>query len=141
MMYTILAFVLFLIFTALGAIHVYWLFGGTWALRKAIPTKDKDAAMMPIPRSATLVVAVVLLAFGQLYLLKSGVFTFSLPDWVTTFGYWGIPTLFILRAIGEFKYVGFFKKIKTTEFAIADSKVFSPLCLCIGIVGMILQFF
>jgi len=37
-----------------------------------------------------------------------------------------------LRAIGEFKYLGFFKKIKNTEFAIADSKLFSPLSLAIG---------
>jgi len=36
--------------------------------------------------------------------------------------------------------VGFFKKIKHTEFAKSDSKIFSPLCLSIGVIGVLIQF-
>ncbi|MEM6843120.1 MAG: DUF3995 domain-containing protein [Bacteroidota bacterium] len=47
--------------------------------------------------------------------------------------------IFILRALGEFNYVGFFKRVKNTEFARADSRIFSPLCLGIGVIGILIQ--
>jgi hypothetical protein len=46
-------------------------------------------------------------------------------------------TLFILRAIGDFKYLGFFKKIKNTKFGQNDTKYFAPLCLIIGILTLL----
>jgi hypothetical protein len=44
-----------------------------------------------------------------------------------------------LRAIGDFNYVGFFKKIKHTKFGKNDTKYFSPLCLTIGVLTIILE--
>lgn len=139
MLVIILAIILFLIFTILGAFHFYWLFGGVWGLKKAIPTKGNTANTLAIPKIATLLVGLVLVLFGLIYLIKTGFIIIHIPDWLTTYGYWFIPAIFILRAIGEFNYVGFFKKIKNTEFAKADSKIFSPLCLGIGITGMLIQ--
>jgi hypothetical protein len=139
MLVIILAFILFLIFTVLGVFHFYWLFGGLWGLKQAIPTKDATANTLSIPKIATLIVGLVLVSFGLIYFLKTGFTTIHIPDWLTTYGYWFIPAIFILRAIGEFNYVGFFKKIKNTEFAKADSKIFSPLCLGIGIMGIFIQ--
>lgn len=139
MLVLLLAIVLFLIFTVLGAFHFYWLLGGVWGLKKAIPTKGAKANTLAIPKIATLFVGLVLVSFGLMYLLKTGLISIDIPGWLTTYGYWFIPVIFILRAIGEFNYVGFFKKIKNTEFAKADSKVFSPLCLGIGIVGIVIQ--
>lgn len=63
----------------------------------------------------------------------------QIPNWITNYGYWIIPSIFILRAIGDFKYVGFFKKVRNTEFAKTDSKWFAPLCLTIGIFGILIQ--
>ncbi|MFT6442917.1 MAG: hypothetical protein ACJASM_002470, partial [Salibacteraceae bacterium] len=34
---------------------------------------------------------------------------------------------------------GLFKKIKHTDFAKADTKLFVPLCLSIGIIGIVIQ--
>lgn len=138
MLVVILAIILFLIFTIIGIFHFYWFFGGNWGLEKVIPTKDNTSSSLSIPKGATLIVALVLVSFGLFYLMKSGLFTVKIPNWVTDFGSWFIPAIFILRAIGEFKYVGFFKKIKQTEFAKVDSKIFSPLCLVIGILGLII---
>ncbi len=134
----ILSIFLFLIFAVLGGFHFYWLFGGIWGLEQAIPTKGKVSSLS-IPKIATLLVGVVLVLFGLIYLIKSEFINVQVPSWVTNYGYWFIPSIFILRAIGEFKYVGFFKKIKHTEFAKADSKIFSPLCLIIGIIGILIQ--
>ena len=139
MLVILLAIILFSIFTVLGTFHFYWLLGGVWGLKKAIPTKGANANTLAIPKIATLFVGLVLVSFGLMYLLKTGLISIDIPDWLTTYGYWFIPAIFILRAIGEFNYVGFFKKIKNTEFAKADSKVFSPLCLGIGIVGIVIQ--
>ncbi len=138
-MITALSLILLIIFTLLGGLHVYWIFGGEWGLKQAIPTKSETENFRPPPKMATFLVAIVLLLFGLVYLVKSGYTSLEAPNWMAIYGYWIIPSIFILRAIGEFKYVGFFKKIKHTEFAKADSKWFSPLCLAIGIVGMAIQ--
>ena len=139
MIIIILSIILFLIFTVLGGFHFYWLFGGIWGLEKVIPSKGDKAISLSIPKLATLIVGLVLVLFGLFYLIKSGLVIVHIPNWVTNYGYWFVPSIFILRAIGEFKYIGFFKKIKNTEFAKADSKIFSPLCLIIGIIGILIQ--
>jgi len=139
MMTTILSIIILAIFTALGLIHFYWLFGGKWGLEKVIPTKENQTSTLSIPKFATLIVALVLLLFGLIYLVKSGLINVQIPNLVTKYGYWIVPSIFILRTIGDFKYVGFFKKIKDTEFAKADSKWFVPLCLTIGIFGILIQ--
>ncbi len=139
MVVMILSLILFLILVVLGGFHFYWFFGGLWGLEKVIPTKD-GLSSLAIPKIATLFVAVVLVLFGLVYLMKSELLSIDGPNWIINYGYWFIPSIFILRAIGDFKYVGFFKKIKHTTFAKADSKVFIPLCLAIGIMGLLVQF-
>lgn len=136
MINALLCIVLFVIFTILGGIHFYWLFGGTWGLKQAIPTKTNEPNNLSIPNFATLVVSIILISFGLIYLFKSEILSFHSQNWLTKYGYQIIPYLFLIRAIGEFKYVGFFKKIKNTEFSKADTKIFSPLCLIIGIIGI-----
>lgn len=138
-MIAFLSILLFLVFTALGLIHFYWLFGGTWGLSNVIPTKNKQQVLPAIPKMATLSVALILMFFGLMYLKKSGLIHLEYPIALPNYIYWIIPALFILRAIGDFKYVGFFKKIKDTKFAIADSKLFSPLRLVIGLFGVLIR--
>jgi len=139
MIIVILSLILFLVFTVLGAFHFYWLFGGDYGIESVIPSIDAETSLPNIPQFATLIVGLGLVLFGLLYLLRSGLMDMQIPNWVSYYGYCFIPFIFILRAIGEFKYVGFFKKIKGTKFATADSKLFSPLCLGIGLIGIILQ--
>ena len=130
MIITILSLTLLIIFMVLSGFHFYWLFGGIWGLDQVIPTKGKDLTSLSIPKIATLVVALVLAIFGMLYFVKSGITNVEIPksyDWIVNYGYWIIPSIFILRGIGDFNFVGIFKKIKDTKFAKADSKIFSPL--------------
>ena len=134
-----LSIILSVIFILLSIIHIYWLAGGQWGLKKAIPTKSDNADFRPPPKLATLIVAIALALFGLIYLVRLEPVNIPFPNGLSHYGHWMIPSIFILRAIGEFKYVGVFKKIKNTEFAKADTKWFSPLCLGIGIMGMMLQ--
>ncbi|MFT5824083.1 MAG: hypothetical protein ACI8ZM_005349, partial [Crocinitomix sp.] len=114
MITTILSLTLFAIFTLLAVLHVYWLFGGKWALEKAIPSsEDGEKVFNPWP-IATTIVSGGLALFGLFYLLKSDLIHIDLPNWIIVLGGWLIPAIFILRAIGDFNYLGFFKKIKHT---------------------------
>lgn len=140
MMITVLSLLLFLTFAILSGFHFYWFFGGSWGLEHVIPSKDSKVSSLSIPKFATLIVAFGLFFFGLIYFLKSGLSDFQLPAWINNHGYWFIPFLFFLRAIGEFKYLGLFKSIKHTKFAKADSKIFVPLCLFIGLTGLAIQF-
>jgi hypothetical protein len=140
MIVTTLSIILLLIFTFLSLIHVYWVFGGKWGVKQAIPTKESGEHSLSPPPIATIIVAAGLMVFALFYLLKSGLIELEVTGWIFTIGYWFIPSIFILRAIGDFNYVGIFKKIKQTTFGKADSKIFIPLCLSIGIMGLIIQF-
>lgn len=52
----------------------------------------------------------------------------------------GIAGIFFLRAVGEFKLVGFFKRASDTPFAYWDTWLFSPLCLVIAIIAFALVY-
>lgn len=135
----IFSIILFLVFLALGGFHFYWFLGGKWGLDSVIPSKGNNTITPSIPKLATLLVGFVLVSFGGLYLIKAGLLNVQVPHWVTNYVYWFIPAIFMLRAIGEFNYVGFFKKIKNTKFAEADTKIFAPLCFGIGVLGLLIQ--
>lgn len=136
----IIAIVLFLVFAALSVLHFYWAFGGKWASRAVVPTNSYGEPLF-IPRViSTLIVAIGLMCFSLSYLIKYGFIGISLPEWLDKYGFWIIIFIFILRAIGDFNYVGFFKKHKHSEFALKDIKYYSPLCLLIGVLTLILVF-
>jgi hypothetical protein len=141
-MTTIIAILLFLIFLFLSSIHIYWGFGGQWGNGAVIPTKDDNVKVMMPGVLPTFIVAFALLGFGLVVLMNVVELDLKLPLWldiVHKYGLWVIANIFILRAIGEFKYVGFFKKYKQTKFGRNDTKYYSPLCLTIGILTLILE--
>ena len=104
-----------------------------------MPTKENGEKVLNPGKVDSAAVGIGLTAFGIFYLLNSGVIDYSLPEWIIKYGSWIIPVLFLLRAVGEFKYVGFFKRVKKTEFAKWDTKLFSPLCLAIAIIGILVN--
>jgi hypothetical protein len=65
---------------------------------------------------------------------------------------WGLPrralpigcavlaVLFGGRAIGERRYVGFFKRVRGTAFAWWDTRAFSPLCAALSLGYLLLCF-
>jgi Protein of unknown function (DUF3995) len=130
---------LVLIFTFISALHFYWAFGGRWGIHNSVPTNEEGKRMLHPGIVASFVVACGLLAFAFYYLLLSGVIDFVLPAFVLPTVGWIIPAIFFLRAIGDFKYVGFTKKIKGTTFAKLDSRYFAPLCLLMALLGFLTQ--
>ncbi|MEM6731078.1 MAG: DUF3995 domain-containing protein [Myxococcota bacterium] len=115
----------------LSALHVYWAFGGRGGFAVAIPEIQGSPAFRP-PPWMTLVVA-VMLAFAASLSFYVGLIAShpppSQPVHVATFVMGGV---FLLRAFGDFRYVGVFKSIRDTGFARWDDLLFNPLCWWIG---------
>ncbi len=124
----------------MGLFHFYWAFGGKIGLDKALPTKNGKLLLNP-SKSLTLLVGIVLISFAHIaYALQFYDFTVNENQNFYLYSGMFLSTIFTLRAIGEFNAVGFFKKIKDTEFAIYDTKYFSPLCLILGVIFAILTY-
>ena len=135
----ILSILLSLVLLGLGFIHFNWVFGGKFGFSESLPTKVNGERVLNPKKIESAIVGIGLIAFGIFYFFKSGLIDYNLPEWILKYGGWIIPIIFLLRAIGEFKYVGFFKSVKNTKFGVLDTKFFSPLCLAIGIFGIIIQ--
>jgi hypothetical protein len=129
-----IAFAWFLaaIFAALSALHFYWAFGGRRGAEAAVPEVDGKPLFVPGP-AVTLAVAGLLAAAGALVLERAG----ALPDFVapdvSRWGTWGLAGVLVLRAVGDFNTVGFFKRRRETRFAKLDARWFSPLALALGL--------
>ncbi len=137
----ILPIIISLIFFILGIIHFNWVIGGTFGFDASLPTNEKGERVLNPKKFDSLIVGIALSSFAIIYLIVAGVLNFNLPIWIIKYGTWIIPFIFILRAIGDFKYIGFFKKVKQTNFGVLDSKYYSPLCLIIGVMGLIIKFY
>jgi uncharacterized protein DUF3995 len=116
----------------LSGLHVYWALGGHRGRKGAIPEVDGKPLFRP-GRAATLGVAILLAVAGTLVLERAAVGPHILPPVVGLWGTWGVAAAFMGRAIGDFNYVGFFKRRKTTAFAGLDTCLYSPLALALGV--------
>lgn len=134
-----LSILLSIILIGLGLIHFNWVIGGKFGFSESLPTKESGERVLNPKKIDSAIVGIGLTIFGIFYILKSGLMEYNIPAWIMKYGSWIIPIIFLLRAIGEFRYVGFFKSIKKTEFGKLDTKLFSPLCLAIGILGIIIH--
>ena len=117
------------IFAALSGLHGYWALGGSSGTAAVIPTVEGRATLSP-SAFATWVVA-FLLALSAL-LLVGGVAGWE-PTWVFRIGCGGLAVVMLARAIGDFRTVGFFERVRDTQFARNDTRYFAPLCLGLGI--------
>jgi len=129
-----------LLFIIIGMLHVFWAFGGSWGVNSVLPTKDDNKLPVLRPRMlGTLFIGLLcffasVLLFCQIDLFE--VIKSPLSKWLCIAG--GI--IFLLRAIGEGKYIGFFKKIKHTRFAKQDTVFYSPLCVWISLTFFLASF-
>lgn len=124
------AIVLCIVFLALSAMHVYWVIAGRSGLDGVIPTRGDKPLFQP-GKAATLLVAAALFA-AALVSVWRGAYLHVGPSWVPRAGIWVLVVVFALRAIGDFRYVGIFKRFRGTKFARNDTLLFSPLCMTIS---------
>lgn len=143
-MIRILGILLAVIFAVISLFHLYWAAGGTFGMSVVVPTvavpsRGSVRAFKPPVVGTILVAGAFLLAvaviLGRLRFLGDIV-----PHRIYRWGTWAIALIFFLRAIGEFRLVGFFKRVSDTPFAYWDTWLFSPLCLIIAVMAFILAY-
>lgn len=129
----ILVIAVVILFVSLGIIHFYWALGGKAGIIKAIPTIDGNPTMRP-GAFITALVGISLVVIGCITYLLWFLELDSLPlgKYIGYIG-WVLSGVFIIRSIGDINVIGFFKKVKSSEFAKYDTLIYSPLCLILGI--------
>jgi hypothetical protein len=126
----------------LGLLHVYWAAGGKAGKAAAIPTSAGQPVLNP-SALATAMVALGLFAVATLLAVRVGLLQapeIVMANKLVRGGAWLIAALFAVRAVGDFRYAGIFKRVRDTRFARLDTWVYSPSCavlaLLIGIACM-----
>lgn len=128
-----------LIFSAIALLHFYWAMGGKTASANVVPTTSANGSLVFKPSFfATIIVACGLVLFALVTLSPLELFRQLISREIAFYGNLAIAIVFFVRAIGDFKYVGFFKKIKETPFATNDTRYYVPLCLFIGLVSFLI---
>src|SRR5205085_7720226 len=96
----------------------------------AVPYKQGKPLFVP-SAGATVGVGVALLLFAALVAATGRLWPVPVPVprvllvWLS----YGLSLGLLARAVGEFRYVGFFKRVRGSRFATSDTLVYSPLCL------------
>jgi|CXWL01.1.fsa_nt_gi quinol-cytochrome oxidoreductase complex cytochrome b subunit len=119
----------------LALLHAYWGLVGISGRSLALPEVDGRPVLQPT-RLACFAVAAALATAAMLVLASGGVVPPPFPAVVTRIGTVGLGLAFLLRAIGDFRLVGFFKRVRGSRFATWDSRLFSPLCLALGVASL-----
>jgi hypothetical protein len=121
------------VFLLLAMLHLYWMIGGSWGYHAAIPTDGNGRKLFRPGPIATFAVALGLTLFALVNILFAGLLPSALPKEYLRISLMIIAGVFLLRAIGDFRYVGFSKRFRKTRFAQMDSRIYSPLCLGLAI--------
>ncbi len=127
-----LALLVLLIFGSLSLLHLYWAFGPRGVTFAAIPTRPDGTPTMNPGLAPSLVVAALLAAAAFLVGESGGWWEPLLPRMVSLIGTAGVAVVMALRGIGDFKYVGLFKRHRDSAFARNDTRYFTPLVLLLA---------
>lgn len=133
-MLLIILIVLTIIFLIISLFHLYWAFGGTVGKTESVPVTEKGTLLFEPGFMPCLVVGL-----GFLFLI----FLLYLPsldlvsDTISSGILWLVMVVFLLRVIGDFNYVGLFKKVKNTTFSRNDNRYFVPLCFLIALLILV----
>jgi hypothetical protein len=138
-----LAFSISAVFVLLGLLHVYWALGGRLGLEAALPQLPvppelrqhgeplQRKAFTPSP-AATLAVAAALLGVALAVALRGGLLSAPVQHVALRLVLGAVALALFARAVGDFRLVGFFKRVKGSAFARMDSRLYSPLCVLLG---------
>ena len=126
------------IFILLSLIHFYWAFGGRLWYTDVLPINSQGSERLNPGTIAGLIVALALLSFAFITIGSIGLFSRYIKMIYFRYGALLIAVIFFLRAVGDFRFIGFFKTVKHTRFALNDTQFFSPLCLFISLLSLLI---
>ncbi|AJY75924.1 DUF3995 domain-containing protein [Paenibacillus beijingensis] len=118
----------------ISLLHYYWAFGGRWGVHVVMYAREGEHQPAHYPgAAATIIVATLILLAGFLLPIQGGYVPSIEANLWTRSGCIVCAFVFVVRAIGEFKYLGFFKRVRHSAFSKYDTWLYSPLCLYLGI--------
>jgi uncharacterized protein DUF3995 len=128
------------VFFALAILHLVFAMTdrARW-LTAAVPHVGGRPAFVP-SKIGTLAVALVLGGCAVLVLWRIGLLDAIAPGPLSRAGTGILAVLLVLRAIGEFRLVGFFKRTRDSTFARLDTWLYSPLCAALGAACALIAF-
>lgn len=126
-----LAVTLALVFLGLSLLHGYWALGGKAGLVATLPAHASGQLVYRPPLALVWVVAGGLLLPALLHA------AYLRPGWGLTPTAWRwaeglLAAGLLLRAVGDFRYVGLSKRVRTTLFARLDTRYYTPICLLLA---------
>jgi tetrahydromethanopterin S-methyltransferase subunit F len=83
---------------------------------------------MPMAASVALGVALLLIIASLLVLQRGSILTLPGRAVAYRIGIWLLAAILVLRTVGDFRYVGMFKRERRTRFAVRDTRIYTPLC-------------
>lgn len=118
---------------ALAALHLYWARGGTWGWSVVLPERPDGGGRVISPGPILTAVVAFFLALAALLVLgAAGFLSLPVAPRFLRFAVSVLGIVLMLRAVGDFRWVGFCKRVRGTRFAFWDDRLFSPLCLVLG---------
>lgn len=120
-------------FIIIAVFHIFWALGFKSNIQNVVPVINAEPVFTPGP-IATFLVAMVLFGFAGVSLALG--FPDKIPAnylYAIKIAGFAIGIILLVRAVGDFKYAGFFKKIKGSNFAKYDYWLYSPFCLISGL--------
>jgi hypothetical protein len=128
--------------TALSGLHLYWAAGGRAGAEVVVP-REPGFTLRPT-RGATLAVAVALAVAALIMIGQAGwvqgVGSGGRAEWLRPalrLAALGMALVFAARAIGDFRYLGFFKRRRNSRFARWDTRLYSPLCTLLAVLALL----
>ncbi len=131
-MNTALAWVVSLVFVLLAVWHFRMALLPKQGASGAVPSVSGKALFVP-SAGATVAVGVALLLFACLVAATAGLVELGISAGVLSRLCYSLALGLLARAVGEFKYVGFFKRVRGSKFAKLDTLLYSPLCLLLAV--------
>ena len=130
-MNNLLALIVACVFLALALWHFIMAFRPSSGESGAVPSAAGKPLFVPSAK-ATVAVGVVLVLFAGLVAATGGIVALGLPSVLLVWLSYALAAGLLARAVGEFKYLGFFKRVRGSRFATLDTFVYSPLCLLLA---------
>lgn len=118
---------------AISLWHIYWTFGGKRGLKAVLPEHNGSRTLSP-GILATFLVALLVALAALLLLMRAKLIPTFMPTIMLNVGIWVCAVVFAVRVIGEFNYLGVFKKKRHTLFYKMDTYLYVPLCLFLSLV-------
>ncbi len=137
---TALAIVNSVVFFLLGTLHFYWAVGGKWATDDVVPTKPTGEKLFTTSAISCVLVGSGLWLMSFVHVANAGLIFKGSDFTIFRYSTLAIGIIFLVRFMGDFKWVGLSKKVKGTSFAKNDALYYTPLCLFLSISSFVLFF-